>query len=224
VTHRPVPLLAALSGLASVVLLFVGQGLGGGGSSPDLTKSRAEHLAWLVKQHSSTVGYAGDMCELVGVLFLIVFAATLWSVLREGDESGIFAATALGAGIASATVKLASVPAAFALYWRSSQGWDPQVATALFDMNDAAFVLTWAIDALMLGAAAIVILRSGVLPRWLGWLAAAAGAISIVTVPVAMKAPPLGILLTFIWLIGVSVVLTRRSLHSAAHAAAVATA
>jgi hypothetical protein len=83
-------------------------------------------------------------------------------------------------------------------------------------MNDAAFVLTWAIDALMLGAAAIVILRSGVLPRWLGWLAAAAGTTSIATVPVAMKAPPpLGILLPFIWLIGTSVVLTRRSLHPA---------
>jgi hypothetical protein len=90
-------------------------------------------------------------------------------------------------------------------------------------MNDAAFVLTWAIDALMLGAAAIVILRSGVLPRWLGWLAAAAGTISIATVPVAMKAPPLGILLTFIWLIGTSVVLTRRSLR-AAPKAVVATA
>jgi uncharacterized protein DUF4386 len=212
--QRPVPVVAALSGLASVVLLFVGQGLGGGGGAPDLTKSRAAHAAWIAKQHPTTAGYAGDMLELVGILLLIVFAATLWSVLRDGDERGILAATALGAGIASATVKLASVPAAFAVYWRSADGWDPQVATALFDMNDAAFVLTWAIDALMLGAAATVILRSGVLPRWLGWLAAAAGATSIATVPVAMKVPPVGILLTFIWLVGTSVVLTRRSLHS----------
>jgi hypothetical protein len=106
---------------------------------------------------------------------------------------------------------------------RADKGWNPQVLTARFDMNDAAFVLTWAIDALMLGAAAIVILRSGVLPRWLGWLAAAACTISIATVPVAMKAPPLGILLTFIWLIGTSVVLTRRSLR-AAPKAVVATA
>jgi hypothetical protein len=223
VNERPIPLVAALSGLASVVLLFLGQGISGGGSSPDLTKSRAEHLRWLTAQHASTRGYAGDVLELLGVLLLIVFAATLWSVLKEGDKSGIFAGTAFGAGIASAAVKLASAPAAFALYWRAEQGWDPQVATALFDMNDAAFVLTWAIDGVMLGAAAYVIFRSGVLPRWLGWLGAVAGVISIATVPVAMKAPPVGILLTFIWLIGTSVVLTRRSLRQAPRAS-VATA
>jgi hypothetical protein len=33
--------------------------------------------------------------------------------------------------------------------------------------------------------------------------------------PVALKAPPLGILLTFIWLIGTSIVLTRRALRGA---------
>jgi hypothetical protein len=38
-----------------------------------------------------------------------------------------------------------------------------------------------------------------------------------------MKAPPVGILLTFIWLIGTSVVLTRRSLRQAPRAS-VATA
>jgi hypothetical protein len=31
--------------------------------------------------------------------------------------------------------------------------------TALIDMNNVAFILTWAVDAVMLGAAAIVILR-----------------------------------------------------------------
>jgi Domain of unknown function (DUF4386) len=222
-TQRPVPLVAALSGLASVVLLFAGQGLSGGGSSPDLTKSRAAHASWIAQQHPTTAGYAGDILELVGILLLIVFAATLWSVLRAGDEGGIFAGTAFGAGIASAAVKLASVPAAFAVYWRADQGWDPQVVTALFDMNDAAFVLTWGIDAVMLGAAACVILRSGVLPRWLGWLAAVAGTISLVTMPVAMKVPPLGILLTFVWLVGTSIVLTRRSLRGTPRSA-VATA
>ena len=144
---------------------------------------------------------------------MIVFAATLWTVLRDGDKSGVVAATAFGAGLASATLKLASVPAAFAAVWRSDQGSIPQLATALFDMNNVAFVLTWTVDAVMLGAAAIVILQSRALPRWLGWLGAVAGAISIVTVPIAMKAPPVGILLTFIWLIATSVVLTRRSMR-----------
>ena len=219
--HRPIPLLAALSGGVSVVLLFVGQALGGS-SPPDFTKSRAAHAAWLATHKATTTGYAGDTVELVGILLLILFAATLWRVLRDGDEEGTFAATAFGAGLASACVKLASVPAAFAVYWRADQGFDPQVSTALFDMNDAAFVLTWALDAVMLGAAAYVILRAGILPRWLGWLGAVAATISIVSVPFAAKVPPVGVLLTFVWLIAVSVVLTRRSIRSAAVRPAVA--
>jgi hypothetical protein len=221
--QRPLPLVASLSGALSVILLFVGQGISGGGNSPDLTKSRAEHVAWLAKRHATTAGYAGDMVALVGILLLIVFAVALWAVLRDGDETGVTAMTALGAGIASAIIKLASVPAAFAVYWRNDQGFDPQLATALLDMNDAAFVLTWALDALMLGAAAVVIFRAGVLPRWLGWLGAVAATLSIVSVPVATKVPPFGILLTFVWMVGTSVVLTRRSLRRAPRVA-VATA
>lgn len=212
--HRPLPLFAALSGLLYVVLVFVGQGISGGGNSPDLTKSRAAHVTWIAKQHPSTAGYAGDMVELIGILILVVFAASLWSVLRERDESGIASATALGAGIASAAVKLASIPAAFAVYWRADQGWSPQLATALFDMNDAAFVLTWGIDALMLGAAAVVVFRTAVLPRWLGWLGAVAAVISVASMPIAMKLPPLGMLLTFVWILATSIVLTRRSVRA----------
>jgi Domain of unknown function (DUF4386) len=216
--HRPVPVFAALSGLASVVLLFVGQGLGGA-TAPDFTKTRAAHSAWLATHHASTKGYAGDTLELLGILLVIVFAATLWLVLRDSDDSGVASATAFGAGIASATVKLASVPAAFAIYWRADQGFDPQLATALFDMNDAAFVLTWAIDAVMLGSAAVVILRAGVLPRWLGWLGAAAATVSLVSVPFAAKVPPVGVLLTFVWMIAISVVLTRRAVRGTSRAA-----
>jgi hypothetical protein len=215
VKERPLSLFAALSGVLYVVLVFVGQGLGGGANAPDLTKSRAAHAAWIAKQHPSTAGYAGDMIELIGILLLVVFAASLWAVLRDRDETGVASATALGAGIASAAIKLASVPAAFAVYWRASDGWNPQLATALFDMNDAAFVLTWGIDALMIGAAVTVAFRTGVLPRWLAWLGAVAAVLSVASMPVATKVPPLGMLLTFVWILATGVVLTRRSIRSA---------
>jgi hypothetical protein len=65
----------------------------------------------------------------------------------------------------------------------------------------------------MLGAAALVIFRAGILPRWLGWLGAIAATLSFVSVPFAAKVPPLGMLLTFIWIISVSIVLTRRAVR-----------
>lgn len=219
-TDRPIPLAAALTGVVSVVLLFAGQAIGGGGSRPDLTASRAAHAAWLAKQHLSAGRYAGVMLELLGIVLLIAFAATLWSVLRRGDgDGGVVAATAFGAGVGSAVLKLSSIPAVFAVMWRSQQGFDPQVATALLDMNDAAFTLTWLLDGVMLGAAAVVIFRSAVLPRWLGWLGAVAAAISLASIPVANHVPPIGILLTFVWIVGTSIVLIRRAVHTAPRSA-----
>jgi hypothetical protein len=205
---RIVPRSAAASGIVAVVLLFVGSAVGS--SSPDLTASRSELLAW-VNAHGLTTGsYAGAFVELLAILALIVFSATLASVLRRGEgEHAILSNTAFGAGLLSAAIKLASLPAVFAALWRGHEGFTPQLAAALLDMNNAAFVLTWALDAVMLGAAAIVIVRSAILPRWTGWFAAVAAVVSLATVPVAAKAPPLGILLTFIWLVAVSVVLLR---------------
>jgi hypothetical protein len=208
-SDRPIPRLAALSGLLAVVLVFVGSGISG--SSPDLGASRATVAAWVARQHATVGSYAGGLLELAGILAMIVFAATLWAVLRRAEGGdGVLAATAFGAGLASATLKLASAPPLFAAVWRSHHGSDPLLATALVDMNNVAFVLTWTVDAVMLGAAAIVILRSRALPRWLGWLGAVAAAVSLLSVPVADRVPPVGILLTFVWIVSLSVVLFRR--------------
>jgi len=207
-TNRIVPRSAALSGIVAVALLFIGSALSG--SSPDIGASRSELVSWLADQRLTTGRYAGAFTELIAILAMIVFASTLASVLRRGEgDHAILSNTAFGAGLLSAAIKLASVPAAFAALWRAKQGVNPQLAAALLDMNNAAFVLTWALDAVMLGAAAIVIVRSGILPRWLGWFGAGTAVISLATVPVAAQAPPLGILLTFVWLVAVSVVLVR---------------
>jgi hypothetical protein len=71
----------------------------------------------------------------------------------------------------------------------------------------------------MVGAAAILIIRTSVLPRWLGWSGAAITVILLASVPVASKAPPLGFLLTILWIVATSVVLARRAESSVPRAA-----
>jgi hypothetical protein len=217
-SERPIPRLAAFSGIAAVALLFVGSAFSGGGS-PDLDASRAKLVDWSTAHPATTSSYAGGMIELLGILAMIVFAATLWAALRRAEGGdGIFAASAFGAALISTAIKLASLPAVFAAVWRSRQGIDPQLAAALLDMNNAAFVLTWGIDAVMMAAAAVVILRSRALPHWLGWLGAITAAVSLVSMPLADVVPPLGILLTFAWIVATSVVLVRRPQVGVAHA------
>ena len=211
--NRNVPIVPALSGTLAIVLPFAGQALSGGNGSPDLSASRAKIESWLASQNLSASHFAGGVLELIGILTLIVFAATLWSVLRRADsDDGIASATAFGAGLTAAAVKLASFPAAFAAVWRHKQGISPQLAAALIDMNNVSFVLMWTLFAVMLAASAAVIFRSAVLPRWLGWFGAVTAAILIVSAPAADVVPPLGMLLAFLWILATSVVLTRRAL------------
>lgn len=208
--HKQVPRPWALTGALFVVLFFVGGTLGG--SSPDIGASRAKLADWVSGQAPTVTDYVGGYLELLAMLALVVFIAQLWSLLRTAEgEHGPLSATVLAGGLLSAAIKISSFPAAFAALWRAKQGVEPQLAAALLDMNNAAFVLSWAADALMVGAAAILILRTSVLPRWLGWSGAAITVILLASVPVASKAPPLGFLLTILWIVATSVVLARRA-------------
>jgi hypothetical protein len=207
--HKQVPRPWALTGALFVVLFFVGGTLGG--SSPDIGASRAKLADWVSGQAPTVTDYVGGYLELLAMLALVVFIAQLWSVLRAAEgEHGPLSATVLAGGLLSAAIKISSFPAAFAALWRAKQGVEPQLAAALLDMNNASFVLSWAADALMVGAAAILIIRTSVLPRWLGWSGGAITVILLASVPVASKAPPLGFLLTILWIVATSVVLARR--------------
>lgn len=110
--------------------------------------------------------------ELIGLLLFIPFLGYLWSVLRNAEgPGGWLSATAFGAGLVGITMKLASVGPGWA-----SRDFGDATAThkALDRMNEVAFVAQMLPDGVMLAAIAIVTLKHGALPRWLGWLAAVA--------------------------------------------------
>ena len=144
--------LGAASGIVYVVLLI------GGGSFED-----------------DTVGIA-FLVVILAFLFFLFFLGNLWSVLRRAEGgSGWLSATAFGAGLMSVTIKVASAAPVLAARYRAGDGLDPQLARALQDINDASFYLSFFPLAVLLGAFAIVAIRSGAPPKWLGWIAAALG-------------------------------------------------
>jgi hypothetical protein len=175
--------LAAASGL-----LYVGLGLArGGGGGAGIADSRANIETWV----SSTlaprgVNWAGAYLEMLALLSFVVFVGVLAATLRrrEGPRPWISNVT-LGAGLITVALKLASLPAAFALAYRAHEGFDPQLAASLTDMNSFSFVLTWPLSALMIGSAATAILRYGALPAWLGWSGVLAAIALLASVPLA---------------------------------------
>jgi hypothetical protein len=179
--------LAAASGILYVGLTLAHSNGGGGVGIGD---SRASIATWV----DGTLGprgvnWVGVYTGILGLLSLVVFTAVLAAAIRRNERAQPWLSNiVLGAGLLSVAVKLTSLPAAFALAYRAHEGFEPQLATALTDMNDFSFVLTWPLTALMIGAAATGILRYRALPAWLGWSGAAVALALLAAVPLAFGA------------------------------------
>ncbi|MBA2461078.1 MAG: hypothetical protein H0V45_04830 [Actinobacteria bacterium] len=146
--------------------------------------------------------------ELIGLLLFIPFLGYLWSVLRDAEgPGGWLSATALGAGVVGITMKIGSI----APGWAARDFEDATaVHQALDRMNEVAFVAQMLPDGVMLAAIAILTLKTGALPRWLGWLAAVTAPLLLVNGMFLDADFGPAFLLFLLWTLLASVVLTVR--------------
>ncbi len=207
--------LGAVAGAVYVMLAVVGnEVLAGGGEAPSVNAPAREIRDHLVANPATAKFWSGIYVEVFGLLLFIVFVSVLHSVFRraEGEQSsGFLSTTVLGAGLVSVAVKMASIPAAASAAYRAQDGLEPALAAALIDINNFSFTLTWALQALLLGATAVIVLRTGVLARWLGWSAAViAPALLLGAATSTAEASFLPMMLNLIWTIAASVTLFRQ--------------
>jgi hypothetical protein len=211
---RIIDRLGGACGLLAVALIVLGNDvLGVNPGARDLTASRAE-IAQYVDAHPLTAGHwAGFYLQVVAVLLLMVFFGRLWGVLRRAEgASGWLSTVAFGGGALYVALQLAALPAAVAAFSRADEGFDPQLVAALIDISNVAWALGWALWALVLGATAVVVLQTGVLPRWLGWTAAGIAPALLVGLARATAGPAvIPWVLTLGWLVVVSLVLMIRA-------------
>lgn len=108
--------------------------------------------------------------EVAALLLFVPFLAYLHSQLRSTDASGDWiAATALCAGVVAVAVKLAGVLPEILV---EQGGLAPTMAEALTRFGEVSFMVSMMPLGIFLAATAALVLRSGALPRWLGWSAA----------------------------------------------------
>src|SRR3954453_18002452 len=162
----------AWTGLAYVVLFLTAGTIGPSQGLPGLRDSPQATGSYLHTHTTTALQWAGVYLEVIGLLVLVAFVVALWRLLREADRDGFLPGVALAGGLMGATIKLASLPAAFGALYRAHDI-SPGLASALLDINSAAFVSTWATWALLLGAAGAVMLRTGLLPQRHGYFAIA---------------------------------------------------
>jgi hypothetical protein len=131
----------------------------------------AEVVAYFTSHHVGLEIESVNLC--IGMILLIVFAATLHAQLGENASL-----TALAAVVVIAACTLVEVAAFQALAYRPNP--DAARATLLNDLQDFAFQVTSFPALLFLGASSYAILATRRLPRLLGQAAAIAAALQIV--------------------------------------------
>jgi len=206
--------LGPLSGLAYVVLINVGNGLAAAGS-PDVNASGEENLAYLRSNVGPKVT-AGLALELLGFVAFVFFIGYLYRLLRNAEaRDGWLSAVALIGGIATVSVKLSSLAAVIAADLRRDV-LSADLARTLVDLSGGAFVVSWFTTGIFLLGIAASGLQTAVVPKAICWtgLLLAVGCLAGTVSPFAGPAV-LPFVLSMLWTIALSLVLTRRSMRAA---------
>lgn len=195
--------LAPLTGAASVLVMMVASGMLGVYDYLPL----ADRLVEIFSGNSTkviVVGYLG----LLSAVLLMWFAGSVYVALREREGgAGRLSMVAFGGCVASGIALGTGFTALLAIGARvgAEGGISPAESVTLYDLYGTILgqmaAYTWAV---LIGATAVISLRTAMLPSWFGWASVliALGLIS-----------PIGyfvLALALVWLFGVSIWLYRR--------------
>lgn len=206
----------ALTGVLAAVLFVAGLICTVAG--PNDTDSDSNVLAWYSDHGHRVTNLIGAYLIAVCGLMLLAFLAGLHRRLRVADASGTLANVALGGGIVLVAMLWMGTAAVVAISGAKSFGGDtgPQnvdIARFLPQVGYAAILLFAMFAAIaVIVPTSLVVLRSGILPRWFAWLGfvcAAALLLGVVFLP--MVALP-------IWLVAAGAAALRRPAAEPAHA------
>jgi len=160
----------AAMGIAVVVLLVVGEVLGGDDLHPPATDSGQHITAFYAANQTGIL--AGTYLHGVALLLLLWFAATLAATVRTSGQDAMATLLATASAVTAGVFGLWLVITA-ALAFGAGPSQDPGAVQTLYQLRYLAETF-WSLPVAALTAAtAVAVLRGRVLPRWYGWFSAA---------------------------------------------------
>jgi hypothetical protein len=165
--------------------------------------------------------------RMQSLLFVLSAGAYLWwfgslrsFLLRAESETGRISTLAFGAGVIWAGLQMMLQSVQVTLAMGANSDMTPALAGMLGDLTYALSIIAYVPMTVMLAAVAVVSLRTGVFPSWLGWLSILVAAANLVmSLGIVVDSGPLvpGGALTYvlyalmpIWLIAVTTVMVAR--------------
>jgi hypothetical protein len=189
--------LVPLTGIVFAVLALAGMATA---QPPPGVKASGEKILAFSQSHAGSQRVA-DQLLIAGFAFFVFFAGSLRAQLRRSPEAEAAGTVALiGAAVMACGVAVyigldfAANAAPYALAPAAAQALNVLALELVFPLSLGGFVFGI--------AAGVAILRSSVLPHWLGW-----SAIVIGLIPLWI----LQVLLLYVWTVVVSVLLYRRA-------------
>ena len=153
------------------------------------------------------------------LVLALPFLAYLWSLLRAAEEEGGWLSTvALVAGVSGILLKLASHAPELAIH-RGGIAKGTQLYNALDNTAGAATLMSLYPLAICCAVVAVIALRQGVLPRWLGMFATLTAVALAVNAAFVYASFVPALLLFLLWTLVTSIVLLRRTWGAAARVA-----
>jgi hypothetical protein len=203
--QRTQDLLFAACGIASVVVLLAGVGIGAAGDREFATATSS--TAQVTKALATPAGNAvwtGAYMELLSFGFFIAFA--VWACTKLGG--GVLGSIGRAAATAYTTLGVASLCLMGAIEYRAGHGVGLQLGRTLITLNEALYIGTWFLAVFFLLAVGPLALASG--RRLLGWSAIATAAITLVTTAASFdNLGQMSNLLWLAWIVAASIALGR---------------
>lgn len=178
--RRTLNLLGGISAIAAAVLFAAGWATWAGPGLPNMN-SATSVAQWFV-HHRDTCRIAAILGSL-SLLPMLIFDVCLYSVLRDAEGGdGIVTRAYFGATLVAVVFDLMFLQFLYTVAWRPGATL-PQVTQALNDLFLAPGVAAFACWMLAFGAIALIVLKRGGLPRWLGRAALAVAAAQLLFLP-----------------------------------------
>jgi Domain of unknown function (DUF4386) len=163
-----------LAGVLFIVLAVVGGAIAG---EPPGADDPAEEIVSHYVDNDSAI-MVGTLITMIGILFFLVFASYLRNLLRDAEgPGGLLANLAFAGAIILAVGGAIDGTISFALA-EAAEDIDPAAVQALQALWDNDFVPFVIGAGSFLLASGLVIVRTGTLPKWLGWIAVVLGVLS----------------------------------------------
>ncbi|HZQ29044.1 MAG TPA: hypothetical protein VFA94_15210 [Acidimicrobiales bacterium] len=160
--------IGAEAGIVFVVLGVIAQFLPG--KPPAQNASGQTLITWIADHHSKLMWsiVLWSLASVAGLLFLATVRARLSEA--EGGHSELATAAVVGGVFAFALNWVGGAMGAMSAY-REGIGLPASTVRALWDGSNVSAMLAGIGGALFAGCVAAVVMSTGLLPRWIGWLA-----------------------------------------------------